>query len=266
MRGGGWAVTELTTRDTWVALRRFTPARIALGRVGSSQRTADALAFGLDHARARDAVHQPLDTEALAAGLEALSMPTIVVKSAASDRREYLLRPDLGRQLDGDSTARLGASPVQGCDVLFVIGDGLSSFAPARHAAPLLAEILPLLTRWRVGPAVIATQARVALADDVGELLGAQLVVMLIGERPGLSSADSLGAYLTFAPRSGRNDAERNCISNIRPEGLSYTVAAYKLVYLLEQALKRQLSGVNLKDDSDEKALPSSLRHDRRGP
>jgi ethanolamine ammonia-lyase small subunit len=260
------AVTDLTTRDAWVALRRFTPARVALGRVGNSQRTADVLSFGLDHARARDAVHQPLDTAALAAAIEALALPTMVVKSAASDRREYLLRPDLGRQLDAESTQRLGAAPVQGCDVLFVIGDGLSSFAPARHAAPLLAAVMPMLTRWRIGPVVIATQARVALADDVGELLSAQLVVMLIGERPGLSSADSLGAYLTFAPRSGRNDAERNCISNIRPEGLSYTVAAHKLVYLLSQAMKRQLTGVNLKDDSDETALPPSLRLDRRGP
>jgi ethanolamine ammonia-lyase small subunit len=242
--------------DPWTALRRFTPARIALGRAGPSLPTAEVLRMGLDHARARDAVHAALDPPALARALSALGHAPLVVHSAAPDRATYLARPDLGRRLDTASAAALsrrsGASP----EVAVICADGLSALAVGRHAPGLLAALRDLApARWSRLPVVVALQARVALGDEVGERLGARLSAVLVGERPGLSSPDSLGVYLTYGPRPGRTDAERNCISNVRPEGLSYAEAAWKLDWLVGEALRRELSGVALKDESG--PLPS---------
>ena len=244
------------TLDPWHALRAHTPARVALGRSGVSLPTQELLRFGTAHAMARDAVHLPLDVAALRAQLEADGWPTLCLHSAAPDRATYLLRPDLGRRLSDNATAVLARhTPPGGCDLLLVVGDGLSSLAVTRHAAPLLAAVRRLApAAWRIGSVVIAEQARVALGDPIGEQLGARLVAVLIGERPGLSSPDSLGVYLTHAPRTGRTDAERNCLSNIRPEGLGYEAAAHKLVWLCAEALRLGLTGIGLKDNSA--ALP----------
>jgi ethanolamine ammonia-lyase small subunit len=237
--------------DPWASLRVLTDARIALGRAGASLPTREVLAFALDHARARDAVHLDFDAEGLAARIEALGLATRLVASAAPDRPTYLRRPDLGRRLSGESAARLdGAAP--GADVAIVVADGLSSAAVHAHAAPLIAALLPHVAAngWRLAEVVLARQGRVALGDEIGERLGARLVVVLIGERPGLSSPDSLGAYITFSPRVGRTDAERNCVSNIRPAGLSYQDAAFRIAWLARAALWLGLTGVALKDDS----------------
>ena len=243
--------------NPWQGLRRYTDARIALGRVGASLPTHQMLAFDLAHALARDAVHAALDVPQLAADLEALGLSSVCVASEAADRATFLLRPDLGRRLHPASASLLRAAAPP-ADLAFVLGDGLSAVALQRHAVPLLAALLPQLEpRLRVAPPVIATQARVALGDDIAELLRARLVVVLIGERPGLSSPDSLGAYLTFAPRRGRTDAERNCVSNIRPEGLGYEDAARRLAWLVAAALDRRLTGVELKDESDGLLLPA---------
>lgn len=235
--------------DPWQRLRQFTRARVAIGRTGHAQTTDAVLAFGLAHAQARDAVHLPLDADAVETALRVDGLAVLQVHSAARDRHEYLHRPDLGRVLDEDSRTRLAAN-AQPCDVVFVIADGLSALAAQRHGIPLLEAVLARLRGWQVGPMVIARQSRVALGDDIGERLGARQVVMLIGERPGLSSPDSLGIYLTYDPRVGRTDAQRNCISNVRPEGLSYAQAADRLVFLLRGAVALGRSGVDLKDDS----------------
>jgi ethanolamine ammonia-lyase small subunit len=250
--------------NSWEALRRFTRARIALGRVGNSLPTVPLLEFNLAHAQARDAVHQPLDTAALHRSLRQVGFQTLDVASAASDRTFYLRRPDLGRTLSDESDAYLSeyASTMSGIpDVVYVVADGLSAYAAARHAVPFLAAVSARLEGWNIGPIVVARQARVALGDCIGERLRARMVVVLIGERPGLSSPDSLGIYLTCEPRSGRSDAERNCISNVRPEGLVYEQAAFKLHYLMVQSRRLSLSGVGLKDDSDT-LLEASLVHE----
>jgi len=242
------------TPSPWHAWRAATPARLALGRAGNGMPTDETLRFGWAHSMARDAIHAALDIEALDRALQAQGWTVARARSRAADRITYLRRPDLGRQLNADDAARLRASarPGEASEVCLVVGDGLSSLAIERHAVPMLAALrrqLPPATRY--APVVIATQARVALADEVGELHGAQLSVILIGERPGLSSPDSLGLYLTHAPRRGRQDAERNCISNVRAEGLSYAAAAFKLAWLMREALRRGLTGVQLKDESD---------------
>jgi ethanolamine ammonia-lyase small subunit len=252
--------SDALDRDPWSVLRRFTHARIALGRAGNSVPTAPLLAFNLAHAQARDAVHHPLDTGVLHEALRAQGLDTLDVHSAAPDREHYLRRPDLGRRLSDESRATLAQRPPRSSDVLFVIGDGLSAFAASKQATPLLQAIRPKLEGWIIGPVVVARQARVALGDEIGELLGAKIVVMLIGERPGLSSPDSLGVYITYAPKVGCSDAQRNCISNVRPEGLDYPQAAHKLHYLLTQARKLKLTGVGLKDDSDD-LLASAPSH-----
>jgi ethanolamine ammonia-lyase small subunit len=238
--------------NPWSVLRRHTPARIGLGRSGISQPTAPQLDFQLAHAQARDAVHRPLDHEAVDAAVRALGLPTLTLHSAAADRHVYLQRPDLGRRLDEASTARLASFTADDrADLALVVADGLSALAIERHAAPFIAELQRVLARdWRWAPVVIVRQARVAIGDPIGEALGARLVVVLIGERPGLSSPDSMGVYVTWAPRAGRVDAERNCISNVRPEGLPLPVAAGRLAWLLGEARSRQLTGVELKDDS----------------
>ena len=220
-------------------LKRFTRARVALGRSGHSLPTAELLRFQLDHARARDAVYEELDDGSLA-------RPHILLHSAAPDRATYLRRPDLGRKLNADSRLLLAPGDY---DAALVIADGLSAPAVHHHAAPLLDVLLPLLEGWRLAPLTVVLQGRVAVGDEIGEALGARQVAMLIGERPGLASPDSLGIYLTWAPRPGRNDAERNCISNVRTEGISYSLAARKLHFLMEQARIRKLTGVGLREE-----------------
>ncbi|WP_374569174.1 ethanolamine ammonia-lyase subunit EutC [Ideonella sp.] len=240
--------------NPWSTLRRFTPARIALGRSGTSLPTAPQLAFQLAHAQARDAVHRSFDADGTAQAIQALGLPTQVARSAATDRPTYLQRPDLGRRLDEASAAAL-RGPAMASDLALVIADGLSALAVERHAVPLLAALLPLLRGanppWSLAPVVLVHQGRVAIGDEIGALLQASAVLVMIGERPGLSSPDSLGLYLTWAPRPGRTDAERNCISNIRPEGLPYDDAANRAAWLLNAARARQLTGVALKDESE---------------
>jgi len=240
------------TPSPWGEWRSVTPARPALGRVGAGMPTEEVLRFGWAHAMARDAVHAALDVPALQAALHAQGWSTAQVRSRAPDRVTYLRRPDLGRVLDPHESSKLRAMNTVSGNICLVIGDGLSSLAVERHAAPLLATLRPLLAdELEQVPVVIATQARVALADEVADALRAKLSIMLIGERPGLSSPDSLGIYITHAPFKGRSDAERNCISNVRPEGLDYAAAALKLAWLVREAIRRGLTGVDLKDESD---------------
>lgn len=254
------------TAAGWQGLRRYTAARIALGRAGHSLPTAPHLAFQLAHAQARDAVHLPFDAKAVAASIRAIGLETLSLHSAAANRPSYLQRPDLGRRLDDASRqqllARRAARPgAHRFDVAFVVADGLSALAVHHNAAPLLAAITARLAAdtlpWRVAPVALVAQGRVAVGDEGGELLDANAVVVLIGERPGLSSPDSLGLYITWAPRAGLTDAGRNCISNVRPAGLSIDAAAAKLHYLLAESRRRQLSGVALKDETE--APPASL-------
>ncbi|WP_116140410.1 ethanolamine ammonia-lyase subunit EutC [Trinickia diaoshuihuensis] len=244
-------MTRFVAPDPWHALRGFTRARIALGRTGHGLPTDALLAFELSHAKARDAVHQPFEIEPLRAALNAEGLATLDAHSAAADRAQYLRRPDLGRRLSRESRAALEQARADAPELTFVVADGLSAFAVAHHALPVLVAARAKLSGWRIGPVVLARQARVALGDEIGEVLGAAIVAVLIGERPGLSSPDSLGIYLTYGPRVGRTDAERNCISNVRPEGLGYEHAAHKLHYLLTQAKRLSLTGVALKDESD---------------
>lgn len=249
-------------RDPWTKLARWTPARIALGRVGASLPTREVLGFALAHARARDAVHAPFDADAIARGLGDLGLETIEVASDATERALYLRRPDYGKRLARVARDRLIRRQSEPADVALVVGDGLSAAAVHAHAVPLIAAFLPHAAKLGVSlaPVVIARGARVALGDEIGAILNVRAAAMLIGERPGLSSPDSLGVYLTFAPRPGRTDAERNCISNIRAEGLGYDQAAFKLAWLVREALRRSLSGVGLKDESDHALEPAAVR------
>ncbi len=240
---------DRTGRGVVSRLLRFTPARIGLGRVGTGLPTREVLAFGLAHARARDAVHAALDVGRLGADLALVGVASApqVVRSAAPDRPTYLLRPDLGRALAPGERDRLGGS----AGIALVLADGLSAIAVQRHAPPLVAALRARAPeRWSSAAVVIALQARVALGDAIGERLGARLVVVLIGERPGLGSPDSLGVYLTYAPRPGRTDAERNCVSNVRAAGLTYDEAARRVDWIAGAALGRGLTGIDLKDDS----------------
>jgi ethanolamine ammonia-lyase small subunit len=239
--------------DPWHQLKGHTRARIAIGRVGSSLPTREVLDFGLSHAMARDAVHLALDVDALENDIKAQNFLTLRVKSMAADRATYLLRPDWGRRLHERSLADLSnMNHVKPIDFLIVVGDGLSSLAVSRHAVPLLAELRHQLPKeWSASRVVIASQARVAIGDEIGQALNAKIVAMLIGERPGLSSPDSLGIYLTYNPKLGLSDADRNCISNVRPEGLQYVAAAKKLVWLAKEAMRLKVTGVTLKDESD---------------
>ena len=229
-----------------IRLRDYTMARVDLGCAGTSLPTRALLEFQLAHARARDAVRLPLAVSSMIMELTQRGVPPIALTSAVWDRDEYLKRPDLGRRLNADSRERL--APLRGeYDVAFVIVDGLSALAVHRHAVPLL-EVLLRDLDWKIAPVVIVEQGRVAIGDEIGESLGARMVVVLIGERPGLSSPDSLGVYLTWQPRPGSTDAERNCVSNIRAEGLSYEVAAHKLRFLMNESRRLKLSGVQLKE------------------
>ena len=232
-------------------LRHITEARIGLPRAGSSLSTQEVLRFDLDHARARDAVHLPFDAEAMVRGVTERNSACLSVQSNVRDRTEYLQRPDRGRRLNQRSQETLIAA-AGNFDLALVIADGLSTCGVHENALPLLDACLPYVRQqaWALAPVVVATQARVALGDEIGQLLGTRLVAVLIGERPGLSSADSMGIYLTFGPRIGRTDAERNCISNVRKGGLDPERAAQLLVHLASRALQLELSGVQLKDDS----------------
>jgi ethanolamine ammonia-lyase small subunit len=239
-------------------LRHLTPARVGLGRAGASLPTPALLEFTLDHARARDAVHAGFDISAVVAGLDALGFKTLQVSSHAQNRKDYLRRPDLGRRLDAVSHDLLANCHHGRYDLAIVVGDGLSPSAVNAHAVELVRNLIPRLAAGiKHGPVVLASGARVALGDEIGALLGARMVVMLIGERPGLSAPRSLGAYLTFAPHAGCTDAMRNCVSNIHSSGLSYDEAAFKIAWLIRQGLARQVTGVALKDESGAEARMS---------
>ena len=237
-------------------LREMTPARVGLGRAGASMPTEALLEFTLDHARARDAVHAAFDSAGLAAALGSVlgdpGVQPVEVSSQAGNRKDYLRRPDLGRMLDPAAQRLLAGRNNGSCRLAVVIGDGLSPAAVNAHAIKLIRSLMPRLAAdgTEIGHAVIASGARVALGDEIGAILGADMIVMLIGERPGLSAPDSLGAYLTYAPRIGLTDAERNCVSNIHGAGLGYDEAASKIAWLVREGLARQITGVALKDES----------------
>ncbi|MEJ5060434.1 MULTISPECIES: ethanolamine ammonia-lyase subunit EutC [unclassified Pseudomonas] len=256
--------------NPWLELRRLTPARIALGRTGTSMPTRAQLDFQYAHAQARDAVHLPFDHVALSAQLAERGRQSILLHSAAIDRNSYLQRPDLGRKLSAASAQALreyaSANP-GGVDLAIVVADGLSALAVHRHTLPFLARLEEQIgaEHWSVAPIILVEQGRVAVADEVGELLGAKMTVILIGERPGLSSPDSLGLYFTYNPKVGLTDAYRNCISNVRLEGLSYGMATHRLLYLMREACRRQLSGVNLKDEAQVQTLESDAGADMKG-
>lgn len=238
--------------DPWSRFRSATRARIGLPRTGDSLATRDVLELQLAHARARDAVHGRVDFDAIAAALAPL--PTLRVHSAAPERVTYLSRPDLGRKLSADSAATLEPG---NWDVVFIVADGLSAAAVEKNAVPTVKAAMRRLGDLSIAPVVLAEQSRVALGDDIGERIGARLAVIIVGERPGLSVPDSLGAYLTFGPKVGRLDSERNCISNIHPDGLSYEAAADKIAWLAREALRLGLTGVDLKEDAEALAGPS---------
>lgn len=258
--------SKLTVANPWAGLKTLTPARIALGRAGTSIPTEPHLAFQLAHAKARDAIHHELDVDAVKNDIAALGADVIVLESAAENRSAYLQRPDKGRVLRANTRETLierAREQTPPCDVALVIGDGLSAFAIEKNVAPLLKRVVPLIAQsgWRLGPITIVRQARVAIGDEIGHILGAKLVAVLIGERPGLSSPDSLGIYLTYAPRPGLTDEARNCISNVRDQGLPHEEAARKMLYLMTEAMQRQQSGVLLKDEAEGTAVTA---HDAR--
>ena len=239
---------DLPIKDPWAAFARWTPARIGLGRVGCSTPTRATLDFSMDHARARDAIHTPFDVEQFVDRLEASGFRARHIWSQAHDRGEYLTRPDLGRALAPECRAQLEVESGGAANRLTVIvADGLSSLAPTLHALSLLQALRNQLLDWTFDTVFVATQARVALADEVGACRGSEASLILIGERPGLKSADSLGAYLTYRPRPGCTDADRNCISNIREDGLDSATACNQLLLLLEGARRLGKSGVHLK-------------------
>ncbi|WP_095114092.1 ethanolamine ammonia-lyase subunit EutC [Pseudomonas sp. Irchel 3H7] len=257
-------------QNPWLELRRLTPARIALGRTGTSLPTSAQLDFQFAHAQARDAVHLPFDHAGLSAQLNERGRESLLLHSAAVDRNSYLQRPDLGRKLSEESAQALreyAAAHPGGVDLAIVVADGLSALAVHRHTLPFLTRLEEQMSAdgWSMAPVVLVEQGRVAVGDEIGQLLGAKMLVMLIGERPGLSSPDSLGLYFTYNPKIGLTDAYRNCISNVRLEGLSYGMAAHRLLYLMREACRRQLSGVNLKDEAQVQTLESDAGADMKG-
>ncbi|WP_371320987.1 MULTISPECIES: ethanolamine ammonia-lyase subunit EutC [Pseudomonas] len=256
-------------QNPWLELRRLTPARIALGRTGTSLPTRAQLDFQYAHAQARDAVHLPFDHAGLSAQLAERQRDSLLLHSAATDRNSYLQRPDLGRKLSDQSAQALREYALAhpgGVDLVIVVADGLSALAVHRHTLPFISRLEEQMTadEWSIAPVVLVEQGRVAVGDEIGQLLGAKMVVMLIGERPGLSSPDSLGLYFTYNPKVGLTDAYRNCISNVRLEGLSYGMAAHRLLYLMREACRRQLSGVNLKDEAQVQTLESEAGADMK--
>jgi ethanolamine ammonia-lyase small subunit len=250
---------ESSLPDVWQFLQVYTPARIALGRAGHSLPTVELLKFQADHAAARDAVYATIEVKSFSEKLaKRLSLPVFNLKSRVNNRQQYLQRPDYGRRLSEESSILLKNLNLSESDICFVIADGLSADAVSNHALPVLENLVLKLQNldWKIAPITIVEQGRVAIGDEVGFLLKAKIVVIFIGERPGLSSPDSMGAYLTFQPKIGLTDESRNCISNIRPAELSYEIAAEKLFYLLTEIKTRQISGVNLKDEMEENLKP----------
>jgi ethanolamine ammonia-lyase small subunit len=263
-------IPPVDPQNPLLELRRLTPARIALGRTGTSMPTSAQLDFQYAHAQARDAVHLPFDHRGLSSQLAERGRESLLLHSAATDRNSYLQRPDLGRKLSDQSAQTLrdyALSHPGGVDLAVVVADGLSALAVHRHTLPFLArmEEQTAAEGWSLSPVILVEQGRVAVADEIGELLGAKMVVILIGERPGLSSPDSLGLYFTYNPKVGLTDAYRNCISNVRLEGLSYGMAAHRLLYLMREACRRQLSGVSLKDEAQIQTLESDIGADMKG-
>lgn len=242
---------EIIATDSWDFLKSFTSARIALGKSGQSVPTQPMLQFQLAHAQAKDAVYAPLDTNKLMARLQNLGLGAIELQSQASHRNEYLKRPDLGRKLSENSKKNLQKIAAESCQLAIVIADGLSATAIQHHALPFLEKFVPLCNDadWKIAPVALVAQGRVAVGDETAFLLGAKMVAVLIGERPGLSSPDSMGIYFTYEPAPGLTDESRNCISNIHANGLAYETAALKLFYLATRARELGLSGVGLKDE-----------------
>ncbi len=266
-------MTSLSRRsDPWKRLREYTPARIGLGRVGVSQSTKDVLEFAEAHAHARDAVHAMIDVDALGNAFQEAGFDIIRVRSRASSRREFLQRPDLGRRLDQSSAVLFAGVPQPSAfrhpeadgskRLALVVGDGLSSRATMLHALPVVIAVRSLLPEWEMNHVILAEQARVALGDEVGALYAATATLMLLGERPGLQSADSLGAYVTYQPRIGRSDSERNCVSNIHAQGLQHDAAARKIASLLNAAALLKASGIALraKQNLSEPGVESDLK------
>jgi ethanolamine ammonia-lyase small subunit len=247
------AEMPVVIENPWRELRQFTPSRIALGRTGHSLPTRALLEFQLAHAQARDAVYSEYDPAFLISQLQAAGFETLQVHSRVTGRQMFLHRPDMGRRLDTFSRQLLETQNSPGYDAVFVLGDGLSANAIHRHALPVLELVAASLRQegWKIAPVVVASESRVALGDEIGEILKAEQVAILIGERPGLSAADSLGIYLTYGPYVGRLESDRNCISNIRPEGLNYEGAAATLLYFMRLARQHKFSGVRLKDERD---------------
>jgi ethanolamine ammonia-lyase small subunit len=240
------------TKDAWSSLRNFTPARIALGRSGISVPSQEVLRFKMDHAYARDAVFSLMDVDTLLSQLQLFNLPIYVLKSKAADKHTYLKRPDLGRKLHQDSMNRLNNLNDISYDVCITITDGLSAIAINNHCMHVLSLLIPLLVNANINtaPLCVVKHGRVAIADETSSLLKAKLALLFVGERPGLSAHDSMGVYLTYNPRPGLTDESRNCISNIRPEGLQYQPAADKIFYLIRESLRLQLSGIWLKENN----------------
>lgn len=259
-------ITNSSQPDAWQSLRSFTAARIALGRTGVSVPATETLQFKLAHAHARDAVYSELKKDVLFTSLQTFQLPVFFLESKASDRHIYLQRPDLGRKLDTSSKQKLENFHSKQYDVCITVADGLSAIAVNEHAFAVMKILLPLLQehKFSIAPLCIVQQARVAIADETASLLKARLSIILIGERPGLSSPDSLGAYITYNPAVGLTDESRNCISNIRPEGLQYEQAANKIFYLINEAFRLQLTGVQLKDNGARK-IDNNIRNAHSG-
>jgi len=249
----------ISSSEIWSSLRKLTPARIGIEPTGVSQPTSAHLDFQWDHAQARDAVNSELDLQGLSEQIENMGLQSIPMKSAAADRKDYLQHPDRGRQLDSLEDSLNTAEETE-YDVVFVIADGLSATAVNRHSLPMLASLIPgmLSQNWRIAPVVLAAQSRVAIGDDIAARLNANMSVVLIGERPGLTSPDSLGIYITWRPKPGSVDSQRNCISNVRPEGLPYPAAAKKLLYLMREGRRLEKTGIDLKEDADAQSLENS--------
>lgn len=245
--------------DAWDDLRQHTKARIALGRAGASIPTQELLDFRLAHARARDAVHSPFDAEELSERISKLGIACHLANTQARDKQEYLLRPDLGRRLDEPSCAAL--QKLHGVfDLSVIVSNGLSAAAVRQNAVKLISHIIPLAQslNLRMAPLVIVRNGRVAVQDEIGQILGAKVALIALGERPGLGSAESLGLYFVYSPQLGRKDADRNCISNVRDGGLSPDLAASKVLHLIRQSLNLGISGVHLKDDGE--SIPAGQR------
>lgn len=236
-------------KDAWHLLKQYTNARIAVGRAGTSLPTAEILQLRMAHSLAKDAIRSEIDINGLMEACRALKLDSLSVQSQVVNRNDYLRNPNKGRLLATQSTEILQGFHSQETDLCIIIADGLSAEAVNQHAVKVIALLLPLIATFTLSPVVLAQQSRVALSDPIGELLQARIALILIGERPGLSSPHSMGAYLTYQPQSGNTDEKRNCVSNIQPQGLSYEAAAAKLAYLLQEMLTKKISGVQLKDE-----------------